>query len=210
MATKTIRLAVLMPLASPWARMMATQLQTLGAEVHAIDFASDAPDSYVSQRDDFQAGEVRKLGSTLAGVYLMRTKTTGRFRHILAVPALRRILKQVRPDLLITLYGGGFAVLAWLSGFRPYVVYVMGSDVLLATGLRITLAKRALVNAAVVVSNGRHLAARTLELQPSARVVPLYVGIDTAEFSPGVRSSEPRIISTRGLLPVYNNEYLIE
>jgi glycosyltransferase involved in cell wall biosynthesis len=38
----------------------------------------------------------------------------------------------------------------------------------------------------------------------------LYLGVDTDEFSPGVPASRPRIVCTRGFLPLYNNGYLVE
>jgi L-malate glycosyltransferase len=205
-----MRLLVLMPVASPWAREIAMQLQRLGAEVHSVDFASDAPNIYISKQDGFQKDDLRELRESISGLHLLASPTSGLSRHFFGVPALRRLITRVRPDRLLTLYGGGFAMLAWLSGFRPYVVYVMGSDVLLLDGFRARLARRALSSAALVVSNGRYLAERTRHLAPSADVLPLYVGVNTNELVPGVHSADPRIICTRGFLPVYNNEYLVQ
>lgn len=205
-----MRVAILMSLASPWAREVAIKLAQLGAEVHVMDFASSAPDGYMSHGDRFQASEVMALRTAVASVELLHTWSTGTSRHFLAVPAVRRILERIRPDRLLTLYGGGFANIAWLSGFRPYVVYVVGSDVLLMGGLRAHLSRRALGCAALVVANGRYLAERARQLWPELRVEPLYLGVDTAELSPTKPAAEPRILCTRGFLPVYNNEYLIE
>lgn len=205
-----MRLAILMPLASPWARETAMKLARLGAEVHVIDFAGSAPDGYMSHGDEFQAAQVLALRAAVAGVELLHAPTSGASRHFLAVPAVRRILRRIRPDRLLTLYGGGFANIAWLSGFRPYVVYVVGSDVLLTGGLRAVLSRRALGSAALVLANGRYLAARTREFRAGMRVEPLYLGVDTDELPLGEPAQEPRIVCTRGFLPVYNNRYLIE
>jgi glycosyltransferase involved in cell wall biosynthesis len=209
MASMT-RLAVLMPVASPWARETVLSLARLGAEVHAVDFASDPPDSYFSQSAGFQSADISRLRQELADVHLLRTPASGAARHFLAAPGLRSLLGRIAPDVLLTLYGGGFATLAWLSGFRPYVVYVVGSDVLRIGPLRTILSRFSLRNASRVIANGRYLAQRTREMERNARVKPLYLGVDTDEFSPGVPASRPRIVCTRGFLPLYNNGYLVE
>ena len=205
-----MRVAILMSVASPWAREVAMKLASLGAEVHVIDFASSAPDGYMSHGDEFQAAEVIALRTAVAGVEFLRTPAAGPSRHFLAVPAVRRILAKLRPDHLLTLYGGGFANIAWLSGFRPYVVYVVGSDVLLMGGLRALLSRHALGSAALVLANGRYLAERARALRPGLRVEALYLGVDTDELKPSDPVTEPRILCTRGFLPVYNNEYLLQ
>jgi glycosyltransferase involved in cell wall biosynthesis len=204
-----MRLAILMNIGSPWARDVATHLSAAGVEVHAIDFGDAEAGGYISSGDAFQSGEVRALNETLAGVHLL-SAGGGSARHFRAVPEFRRLLRRLKPDRLLTLYGGGFANLAWLSGFRPYVVYVVGSDVLLVAGLRKLLAVRALRAAALVVANGEYLASRARDLDPSLRVEPLYLTVDTDLFKPAAPANGRRIICTRGFLPVYNNAYLID
>lgn len=204
-----MRLAIVMNIGSPWARDVATHLSGAGLEVHAIDFGDAEAGGYISSSDAFQRAEVRALQENLAGVHLLRAGG-GAARHFRAVPEFRRLLTRLRPDRLLTLYGGGFANLAWLSGFRPYVVYVVGSDVLLISGVRKVLALRALRSAALVVANGEYLASRTRELDPTLTVEPLYLTVDTDVFKPGATADGRRIVCTRGFLPVYNNGYLIE
>jgi len=205
-----MRLAILMPVASPWARETALHLARLGAEVHAIDFASDPPDSYFSQKAAFQSAEVDDLRLELAGVHLLRVASKGAARHFVGAPQLRNLLRRIRPDVLLTLYGGGFGTLAWLSGFRPYVIYVVGSDVLRIDRLRTFLSRLAFRNASMVIANGKFLAASTRRMEPSANVRCLYLGVDTDELVPGVHASTPTIICTRGFLSLYNNKYLVE
>jgi glycosyltransferase involved in cell wall biosynthesis len=205
-----MRLAVLMAVASPWSREIVRQLAQLRAEIHAIDYATVAPANYFSGKDESQAADLSELSRTVAGVHVLRTNAPGAARHFFAARQLRRIVNELEADVVLTLYGGGFANLAWLSGFRPYVVYVVGSDVLLSRGLRTILSRRAFGKAALVVANGQYLAKRTREVQPAARIETLYYGVNTDELVPGPPISQPRVVCTRGFLPVYNNAYLVE
>jgi glycosyltransferase involved in cell wall biosynthesis len=93
---------------------------------------------------------------------------------------------------------------------RPYSVYVVGSDVLAARGIGGRLAGFALTRAARVFANGAYLAARTRDLAPGSDVSELCIGVNCEEFVAADHTvGTPRIICTRGFLPVYNNGYLI-
>ena len=102
--------------------------------------------------------------------------------------------------------------MAWASGFRPYAIYTVGSDVLLATGMRRMISGFVFSHAALIVSNGKYLASRTREISPGSRVEPLYIGVDTSRFAFGAKrnSSGTRLVSSRGFIPVYNNEAIIK
>ncbi len=206
-----MRLAIIMELASPWARDIASSLVQHGHEVHLIDFAKARPATgYMRVQDEFQSHEVAELCQRVAGCHLLQTRLVSNLRYVLPAAQVRRIVKTCRVDLLLALYGGGFAALAYTSGIRPYAVYVVGSDVLFASGLSKKLSRLALTRAARVFCNGEYLSHRTRELAPGAALYPLYIGVDTSRFSPGIRKSEPiRIICTRGFMPVYNNELLV-
>jgi glycosyltransferase involved in cell wall biosynthesis len=124
--------------------------------------------------------------------------------------AVRRIVRETNADLILTLYGGSLAATAYLSRIRPYVVYVVGSDVLLATPLQKPVARLALTSAATVVANGEHLARSAAALAPRARVVPLYLGVDIADYSP-LPQDRRRLsfVCTRGFLGVYDNATIV-
>lgn len=207
-----MRLAILMSIASPWARETALNMARSGHQVHVIDFETPgAEQAYLNREDHFQEASIRAFEKSVDRVHLIRAPTLGAIRYWTSGIALRRILKNIEAESLLTLYGGGFALTAFLSGYRPYSVYVVGSDVLMATGIRKTLARISLSGARRVFANGDYLSERTKKLAPNAKVSSLLLGIDIQRFT---SSPEPvsklRIISTRGFLPVYNNEYIIQ
>jgi glycosyltransferase involved in cell wall biosynthesis len=135
---------------------------------------------------------------------------TSRLGYFTSGGALRKIATECGAEVLVTLYGGGFATMAYLSGFRPFAVFVVGSDILLQAGIRRPISRLALQAADTVFVNGEYLHQKTREMAPRARLAPLLLGIDTARFTPGSPPEQPvRIICTRGFSPIYNNDYLI-
>lgn len=109
----------------------------------------------------------------------------------LDTPALRRLLKSLRPDLLNAHYASGYGTLARLAGFHPTVLSVWGSDVfdfprkskwhagLIAANLRF---------ADAVTSTSEVMARQTHKLAPveSLSVVPF--GVDLERFRPQPKS----------------------
>ncbi len=193
--------------------MIAAALAVLGHEIHAVDFASPRHGAGVVRADDaFQAEAITAFKKTVAGVHLIQCGFSSELRYFTALPAFRKLLKAIRPDVLLTLYCGGLGNLALFSGFRPYVVYAMGSDVLLSKGLARRLGKMAMAKAALVLANGQFLATKARELSPKAKVECLLHGVDTTTFSPEFDRLGNKVVffNNRGFAPVYNNEFIIE
>lgn len=207
-----MRIGIIMVIGSPWSADTALRLAQLGNEVHVIDFADPVGDgsSYIGVRDKTYDENLRLLNAHCAGVHLLKSRSPS-LRYFLAARQLSDVAAQTRIDVLLTLYAGGFATLALVTGFRPYVCYAVGSDILALRGrLRTWLGRLSLANAAVVFANGNYLATRAKELSPRANVVPLLLGVDPSEIPLSEsHHSCVEIICTRGFLPVYNNEAII-
>src|SRR5882762_6889832 len=125
-----------MALASPWSREIAAALCQLGHEVHVVDFgAAPSAAAYLAASDREQAEAIAALGARGVVVHHIDSRWGSRMRYLTGAPALARIARAVRADIVLTLYGGGFAILALASMIRPYVVYVVGSDVLATRGI---------------------------------------------------------------------------
>lgn len=101
--------------------------------------------------------------------------------------------------------------MAWASRFRPFAVFVVGSDVLMLNTFNKIVARHVLASASTVFANGGYLAAKTRELAPQASILPMLLGVDTVRFAPQRTTDSPiRVLCTRGFGSVYNNEYLIQ
>lgn len=206
-----MRIGVLMAIGSPWAQSAVLYLSEAGHEVHVIDFANIHGATYLGDWANCISETGSKFSAAVSDVHLLKPLPSS-LRYVGAAHSLRTVAKRCNIDVLLCLYAGGYALLTYLSGFRPYALYAVGSDVLFAQGVRRPLLRRAFRSAEIVFANGDYLAQKTQELAPEASVTSLLLGVDTERFVPIRRShqnSPVRILCPRGFLPVYNNEYII-
>ena len=137
---------------------------------------------------------------------------------------LRRHVAAWRPDVLHAHYARRPAWHAWLSGRRPYMVTVWGSDVLVTGSM--TRAGRlatqlALRDATLVTAASEHLTSSAIALgaRPD-RIRRAQFGVDTSRFRPGPGATALRdelgigsarvVFSPRILAPLYRHEVVIE
>jgi L-malate glycosyltransferase len=143
----------------------------------------------------------------------------GRIAYLLAVPRLRRLLRELKPDVVHAHYAGGYGLTAALCGFRPLILTAWGSDVLIlprASRLMRRLVQFALRRADLVTSMADHMTAAIRGLGVAeGHVLTLPFGVDTSMFHPGAGAAQVTgpaftIVSTRHLEPLYNVGLLIE
>lgn len=205
-----MRLMLPMHVTSPWSRGAARLLADSGHAVHVFDFVIPQ-DGFLGY---FGGGMLRPdLGELQDGVRLHQSRPLhpSKWRYLLAAPAFRRLCRRESIDLVLVLGCGGFAAMTYASGFRPYAVMATGSDVLLARGPTRRINRHILRRAAAVFANGEYLRDRTSDLAGRPDVASICLGTDLERFAPpAARPAPPTMICTRGFLPVYNNEYIIE
>jgi L-malate glycosyltransferase len=143
----------------------------------------------------------------------------GRIAYLIAVPRLRRLLREIKPDVVHAHYAGGYGLTAALSGFRPLALTAWGSDVLIlprVSRLMRWLVQLALRRADLITSMAEHMTAAIRGLGvPGERVLTLPFGVDTKLFHSRAASGHGlsdriTIVSTRHLEPLYNVGLLIE
>lgn len=205
-----MRILVFMTHLCPWSRPTAASLQALGHEVHVFDFEEGEQDGFTNARTPGILEDFKEFERGIAGVHLVPTKLRGKSKYLFVLPRVRRLIRLIQPDILLTLYGGGFALMAYLSGFRPYAVYAVGSDILLAKRTMRLVNRRVLTAASQVFANGQHLAGRAKENAPAARILPLLIGVDLEPLRPADFTARPaQLICTRAFSSVYNNDAII-
>jgi glycosyltransferase involved in cell wall biosynthesis len=149
--------------------------------------------------------------------------TRGRLAYLLAVPAVRRALKTIKPDVVHAHYAGGYGLLGALAGRHPLVVSAWGSDVLVvprAEPLMRWVIKQCLNRADLVTSVAVHMTATMRALGVKVEILTNPLGVDTANFHPRTgtgaglarldEAAAPLLVSTRHLEPIYNMGLLIE
>ncbi len=135
--------------------------------------------------------------------------------YLLNGPRLKRLLNEIRPDVVNAHYASGYGTLARSVGKVPLVLNVWGSDVY-DFPARSALHRRWLLanmrHASRIVSTSRAMAIRVSELLPNgpvAKVVPF--GVDTELFKPApIRGNGPMTVGTvKSLAPAYGIDRLI-
>jgi len=136
---------------------------------------------------------------------------------------IRRIIKEIDPDILHAHFVSDYGVYGALSGFHPLVLTAWGSDVLInpnKSAILKRIVKFALKKADLITCDAEHVEKAIRRLAGySANIKLIYFGIDTQKFSPEKRSARlreeldaldsPVIISLRNLDPIYDVKSLI-
>lgn len=167
-----------------------------------------------------------KPGS-IEGVKMYHTIPLGNFfMPIWAAKTLlrvKKIIRQIKPDIVHGQYLtiGGF--LAYLSGFRPYTLTAWGSDILLYEQLNFAermLLKRVINGSSFMTGDSRVLLDKSIKLGAKPRkYLDFIFGIDTNNFKK--RSSEilrkelnlvnqKVVFCARSISPLYNIDILID
>lgn len=153
---------------------------------------------------------------------LRKRMPTKMFGYMSALGSIRKILKSFRPELLNSLYVSGYGLVGALSGFRPFVVSALGSDLLV--DYRSSLIHRIQINhsirkADLVTTDAEILSDIAVSIgAPRERILKVYFGIDGNQFHPPDEAQSTteqgtetaRIVSTRKLYPIYNIDILID
>lgn len=134
----------------------------------------------------------------------------------------RRIINDIKPDIVHAHYVTKYGVIGAFSGFHPIVVTAWGSDILIdANGFKKCLIMFALKNADLITCDGTNSKNTMINRGTDPKKIRIiYHGVDTQKFNSEQKdenlvknlsiSNSPNIISTRRLEPVYDIETLIK
>jgi L-malate glycosyltransferase len=205
-----MKIVICMMHLSNWSWAIAADLQNMGHEVHVFDVIGRPISGIASYDTPGIKEEYEAFKSKTTAIHLVSPIVHGNLRYILAAPKLMMLARSIKADIILSLYSGGYATMAYLSGFRPYAVYAVGSDILMANGHRRLISRLVLKGASQVFANGEYLTARTRDLMPEAKVMPLLIGIDLSRIPVAEhRLGAVQIICTREFKHVYNNDSII-
>jgi len=145
--------------------------------------------------------------------HVLRTFGLGKIGYFFAVPQLRRIATQVRPDIVHAHNVTSYGFLAAQAGLSPLVVTAWGSDVLLAprkSWILRTFVRIALQRADRITVVAQHMKPAVEELGIcGGKVMVLPFGVDLELFPwrepEASHPSRPlRLLCNRGFKPVYD------
>lgn len=179
-------------------RLVSAHFHSQGHEVHICTFRpADAPGRHVHP--------------------LLRGPLRTKLQYLAALPRLRRLLGEMRPDVVHAFYVTSYGLLGSLACPERLVLNAMGSDILVGpeeTPWRRWLVRSALDRSRVVLSVADHLTEALVRLgAPASKVHTFPRGVDTTLFHPAegrAISGEPVVLCTRKLEPLYNHKVLLD
>lgn len=188
-----------------------------GGDIHTIRWANAFADQGLEVQLITQHPLVEPVQSRVAVTEFPNRGNAGYFRM---VPAVRRLLRDIQPDVLNAHYASGYATTARLTGFRPWLLSVWGSDVYrvpersvahrwwvrrnLAAADRVASTSHAMAERASAIAGGLE----DIAVTPFGVDVELFSG--GAEVSGGRGEQDPLVVGTvKSLAPVYGIDTLI-
>ena len=135
----------------------------------------------------------------------------GNWKVVLKYLKVKQIIKSINPQVLHAMYATSYGLLGALSGFHPYIVTPLGSDVLISpkqSAIYRFILKYVFKSADIITSMAPHMKESMLELgSKNEKIEDIMFGINTDIFNKNNRSISTNdfvICSTRNFEPVYN------
>ena len=142
--------------------------------------------------------------------------TGGNWKIIFKYRKVKAIIKKIKPDILHSHYATSYGFLGALSGFHPFVVTALGTDVLISpfqSVLYKILIKFTLKKADWITSMAEHMTEKIISLGIKKDKISVVIfGIDEKIFNNTNRiiSTDKFILtSTRNFEPIYNIQLLL-
>lgn len=187
--------------------------------IHVVKWAQyfarkDYRVSLISDRENKIDGvETFDIGECLSGVYIRYLSAT--LQIYKKRNAIKRILRKIKPDIIHAHYATNYGFLAAISGYRPFILTLHGSDILVDYS-RNTLSKffvnYAIKKADVVTSPSKTITQKVVPLRTND-VHTVQYGVDTNKFCRSkdiiISDKEKTVISTRHLTDKYDVKILI-
>lgn len=194
---------------SPHTIKWATSLAKQGLEIIVFGFTDNLQQSAYANYPNIKVvtnnQKVSRKGSLV------------KLHYLKALPAVRKLIKELKPDVVHAHYATSYGLLGALSGFKPYIVSLWGSDIFIfpkKSYLHKAMLKFNLSRACKVLSTSQTMAEEaSLYTHKPIEVTPF--GVDLQQFSPRqtTRLFAPNdiVIGTiKALEPIYGVEYLIQ
>lgn len=119
-------------------------------------------------------------------VFFYKFPFRGSLGYFTMVPAVKKLLKKLQPDIVNAHYASGYATTARLVGKRPWLLSVWGSDVYAfpyKSVFHMWLVRNNLLAADAVASTSHCMAEQTRKLAPGlSRIFITPFGVDMASF----------------------------
>jgi len=135
--------------------------------------------------------------------------------YILSIPNIRRLVREINPDILHAYYVTSYGFIAACCGFKAFVVSCMGTDIMI-TPLKSILYKwiteYALKKAVFITSVSGSITERIIKLGIVPQKIQTFpFGVDPKKFFlDSQKEKNSALLSVRSLEPIYNIETILK
>lgn len=150
-------------------------------------------------------------------LHLLPTYKLGKIGYLFSVINLRKIYKQVKPDIVHAQYITSYGFIAVLARIKPLIVTAWGTDVLISpqrSSIIRMITKYTIMNADVVTTVAEHMnnSIRDLSIDKYVEAIPFGVDINLFKIKSTNENASKKLslICTRNFAPVYDVETLIK
>lgn len=160
---------------------------------------------------DVHVVSLRMGGIPDVEVHTLLPKLPGKLGYLTVARQVKELVYALQPDVLHAHYATSYGLLGAMTGYRPFVISVWGSDVYdfpRQGPLQKALLKRNLAKADAISSTSRAMAHVALRyVDRPIEVIPF--GVELNAFTPGEEPEIPTIGCAKLLEPKYGQEFLI-
>jgi glycosyltransferase involved in cell wall biosynthesis len=148
-------------------------------------------------------------------VHVLRSGSTNKLSYFLLIKAVRKLVKDINPDILHSHYATSYGLYGRMCNFHPFVISVWGSDVYefpKGSKTKELLLKYILKGADKVCSTSHNMAEETKKYYTKDIIITPF-GVDINKFKcniPILNSNYITIGVMKGLEKIYGLNYLIE
>lgn len=174
---------------------------SLGHEIHLITFKNTTLEN--TEVHFVNAGNIDVKG--------------GNWKILFSVGKIKKILQKIKPEILHAHYATSYGLVGALSGFHPFVITALGSDVLISPNnsfIYRNILKYVFKKADWITVVAEHMREKMIRLgSDESKTETIIFGIDFSIFNLNERNLSDKkfiITSTRNFEPVYNIQYLLE
>lgn len=153
------------------------------------------------------------------GIILHKLPFRGTLGYFTMVPAVKRLLKHIQPDIVNAHYASGYATTAAMVGFRPWLLSVWGSDIYdfpTKSVLHKWLIQTNLNNADKIASTSHAMATETCKYlknskcnRESIAITPFGIDVEDYEGMPEIKDDQADTI-TIGTIKGLDSKYGID
>ncbi len=166
---------------------MKVLLLASGRDIHSVRWANQLSRNGNTVHLCYVSNQKPSIDKFDDKVFLHELKFPAPFGYYLNVYQLRKIIKNIKPDIINAHYASGYGTLGRLTGFSPYLISVYGGDVYdfpYLGRINMKIIRKNLRAAEAIASTSYAMARQTSKLI-DCRTEDIYItpfGVDTQQF----------------------------